>query len=239
MRTTRRIATLVVMLLGAQVVVFGVEALAVLHRIGLLHEAQAGGPVTRAQVDAAWNAVHTAVTIGRLLFFATAAVWCVWQYRAQRRAIELAGGGLEFTPGWAVGWWFVPFANLVKPFQAVRELWRASHGRDAWRHLTTWSVLPWWWGLFVGGGVLGLNGFGRDLHGTPTISDIVSIDRWQVASLVVRASAAVLAIVIVWSVARLQEAATAVTTPPMAGDVTTMPAEASAGIALPPPPPPG
>jgi hypothetical protein len=38
----------------------------------------------------------------------------------------LGARNLDFTPGWAVGWWFIPFANLVKPFQAVREVWSES-----------------------------------------------------------------------------------------------------------------
>jgi len=32
----------------------------------------------------------------------------------------------EFTAVWAIGWWFIPFANLVKPFQVVRSAWSES-----------------------------------------------------------------------------------------------------------------
>ena len=34
--------------------------------------------------------------------------------------------GLRYTPGWAVGWLFVPFANLVVPYFVFTEIWRNS-----------------------------------------------------------------------------------------------------------------
>src|SRR5690242_15716882 len=64
-----------------------------------------------------------------LLFFAafvaTAVFWVLTIHRAATNVRAFGQGGLEFTPGWAAGWYFVPFANLVKPFQAFREIWRA------------------------------------------------------------------------------------------------------------------
>jgi hypothetical protein len=35
--------------------------------------------------------------------------------------------GMSVTPGWAIGWFFVPVANLFKPYQAMKETWIASH----------------------------------------------------------------------------------------------------------------
>lgn len=50
----------------------------------------------------------------------------MWIYRCYTNLPPLRSDNMEFSPGWAVGWWFVPFANLVKPFQAVRTLWSES-----------------------------------------------------------------------------------------------------------------
>ena len=50
----------------------------------------------------------------------------MWLYRGYTNLPSLRSDNMEFSPGWAVGWWFVPFANLVKPFQAVRTLWSES-----------------------------------------------------------------------------------------------------------------
>jgi hypothetical protein len=70
----------------------------------------------------------------------------IWVYRATRRLRERPGTAMRFTPGWAVGWWFVPFANLYKPYQGLHDIWRASHGRGgADASLLAW----WWWGLEI------------------------------------------------------------------------------------------
>lgn len=50
----------------------------------------------------------------------------VWTYKAYTNLHSLKSRDLEYTPGWAVGWWFIPLANLVKPYQVMGELWNAS-----------------------------------------------------------------------------------------------------------------
>ena len=52
----------------------------------------------------------------------------MWIYRAHANLEAADLPGLEYTPGWSIGWFFVPFASLWKPFSAMRELWNASHG---------------------------------------------------------------------------------------------------------------
>lgn len=63
-----------------------------------------------------------------------------WQHLAVRQA-NLMGHEIGFTPGWAVGWWFVPFANLVKPFHAMRGLLSALGGEGA---VAEARLTPWW-----------------------------------------------------------------------------------------------
>ena len=232
-RPTRRIAGALVILLGTQIVLLGAEAFALLYRIRLLERVRAGGSISLAEADRADYLVMTSVWIWLLVFAATGIVWCVWQYRAQRNAIELAGGGLKFTPGWAVGWWFIPFANLVKPFETVRELWKASHG-VAWRSLNTWRVIGWWWALWLAGNALE---WGIARSGTPTdISGFITRDLWGLASLGFEVASAVLAIAIVRSIVGLQERAVASPIPQMPGVVMPVSSDSRAVPGMPPPP---
>jgi len=60
------------------------------------------------------------------IYTSTIVVFLMWLYRAHSNLEALRSRNLQFTPGWAVGWWFIPFANLVKPFQVVREVWWES-----------------------------------------------------------------------------------------------------------------
>ena len=56
----------------------------------------------------------------------TAVVFLVWVYRASANAHALGFGDLKFRPGWAVGWWFVPIANLIQAPRTMLELYRVA-----------------------------------------------------------------------------------------------------------------
>lgn len=60
------------------------------------------------------------------IFLFTGITFLVWLRRANGNLSSLHAGFVEFSPGWAVGWWFIPFFNLVRPFQVVREIWCES-----------------------------------------------------------------------------------------------------------------
>jgi hypothetical protein len=63
-----------------------------------------------------------------LLYVALAVAFCVWLHRVSRTVPALGNppSGVEYSPGWAVGSFFVPFVNLVVPYKAVREVWVKS-----------------------------------------------------------------------------------------------------------------
>ena len=46
----------------------------------------------------------------------------MWLYRAVRN-VRITSGGSRSGPGMSVGWWFIPFANLVMPWLVLRDLW--------------------------------------------------------------------------------------------------------------------
>jgi hypothetical protein len=55
-------------------------------------------------------------------FIATAIVWLFWLHSSYGLLRHLGTKVTRFSPGWAVGCWFVPFVNLVRPYQVVKEL---------------------------------------------------------------------------------------------------------------------
>ncbi|HYU57511.1 MAG TPA: DUF4328 domain-containing protein [Actinomycetota bacterium] len=74
-------------------------------------------------------------------------LWLVWQHRSQSNLRALGMQDLRYTPGWAVGWWFIPVANIWMPYLTVRELWRASDpaaGPSDWKTRQARPVLAWW-----------------------------------------------------------------------------------------------
>lgn len=89
------------------------------------------------------------------LFIATVVFFLIWEHRSFKNLAALQAQNLEFSPGWSVGWWFVPFANLVKPYQAMTELWNESDPDfdPELGFLSSSSSAPqimvWWWALFI------------------------------------------------------------------------------------------
>jgi len=90
--------------------------------------------------------------LGVPIQIALVVLFCVWIYRAHTNVDALGASGLEFTPGWCVGWFFIPIANLFKPSQAVREIFIASDPEldDTTRR---YGMAPWnlklWWGAWI------------------------------------------------------------------------------------------
>ncbi|WP_037586919.1 DUF4328 domain-containing protein [Stenoxybacter acetivorans] len=78
-----------------------------------------------------------------------------WIHRANFNARQLGASEMEFTPGWSIGWYFVPFANLWKPYQAMKEIWKASISPQDWKNQTVPSLLGWWWFFWIVSNMLG------------------------------------------------------------------------------------
>ena len=68
-----------------------------------------------------------------------------WLYRSRANLDALNVTGLNYSPGWCVGWWFIPVANLVMPYRVFSEIDRGSRWRDKWvEHGTPGLVTTWW-----------------------------------------------------------------------------------------------
>ena len=96
-------------------------------------------------VSALAGLLQIIVTIASMVFF------LMWVYRANKNLDALSGEPMTISPGWAVGWFFIPIANLWKPYQVVRELWQVSHRNEPRGH----ALVGWWWCAFLAAAVTG------------------------------------------------------------------------------------
>jgi hypothetical protein len=146
-----------------------------------------------------------------LLLLAGGAAWLAWQHRSQRLVRDrLAAPELRFTPGWAVGWWFVPFANLWVPAVTTAELWRASGGDasgERWQRRRIPGFLRWWWGLVVASAVLGVIAHGQSDPAEVTFSHVRANAVALTLGSAALAAAGVLSIAVLWSAQRRLERA--------------------------------
>ncbi len=94
--------------------------------LGLLQEVAAGTDVqTQLEQNDAFQSSLGSLDL--IIFLVTAVTFLTWIYRANANARALGARWMQYTPGWSVGWFFIPIANLWKPYQAMAETWQASH----------------------------------------------------------------------------------------------------------------
>lgn len=191
-------------LLGLNVVVAAVMVVLRLSEIALLQRIGRGELVSAQEANRSDQRVAVFTITAIVVLVATGIVWLVWQHRSQANLHAARLRELEYTPGWAVGWWLIPFASFVKPFHTVRELWKASGGGEHWWQIKTWQLIGWWWAAWISGLVLDRVA-GAVADGAPTLDTLISGSRLFVAGEVVTIIAGILAIAIVRTVIERQE----------------------------------
>ena len=147
-----------------------------------------------------------------VIFVATAIVFLMWLHRAYRNLPALGATELGTTPGWAVGYFFIPFANLFKPFQVVREIWRESmpapesqgNFGGGFAPSRTPALVGWWWVIWIIANIAMQSGEGA-LNKTETFEGMLLASRLLLAAHALFVLAAVLAILMVKRIDEMQE----------------------------------
>jgi hypothetical protein len=88
---------------------------------------------------------------GLAAFYASAMAISFWIYRVHKNLVDGGYGGLEFTPGWSVGWFFVPIASFYMPYKAMREAWDVSLVGSSGDGSHAHPLLAVWWSSYLVG----------------------------------------------------------------------------------------
>ena len=83
------------------------------------------------------------------LFIITGVVFLRWIYFSNSNSRSLGASGMQFTPGWSIGYYFVPFLHFYKPYIAMKEIWKTSKDPKNWEMIKTPSLFPQWWTLWI------------------------------------------------------------------------------------------
>lgn len=103
--------------------------------------------------------------VGLLVSLITVVTFLIWMYQAHRNLPATGAHNLEYSPGWAIGGFFVPILNLLRPFQVMREIWKASDPDqesvegDYWKYSDTTPALGFWWFACLGAGFISIVSF--------------------------------------------------------------------------------
>jgi hypothetical protein len=103
-------------------------------------------------VEADYSLQQIIEIVQLIIFISTAILFLIWIHRAHRNLPALGARNLKYSPKWAVWGFFVPILFFYRPFQVVREIWKASDprlGEYSWQRWPTPSLIQWWWALHL------------------------------------------------------------------------------------------
>lgn len=138
-----------------------------------------------------------------MILFATC---LAWTYRASANTHALGAASLAYSPRMAVAWYFVPFANIWHPYQAMKEIWQASFNPASWKKVETHYALPLWWFLYLLSNGLGVMAFHLLVTNHQQIARLAAGTLLATASTALAMAWAVALLTIVGQVQRLQAA---------------------------------
>lgn len=142
-----------VRLLYLQIVISVVGLITGFMEHSLLRDMQDGNFASQAemiQAAEASDARQGIVGMFQVVIYLVSGIWILrWIYVACSNARDLAVGAMEHSPGWSVGWYFVPFANLWKPYQAMKEIWRVSANPRDPDSESDPGLLAFWWLFYI------------------------------------------------------------------------------------------
>lgn len=158
------------------------------------------GAVTIEEGEANDARVMAIGGVSTVVYLLCATIIATFLYRANKNAQVLAGptSPLAHTAGWTVGWFFVPFANLVKPYHAVSEIWTVSQPAVP-------GILPLWWAAWL---AMSLGGSISSQFATraTTVQDFIVSDYIALAHSGIAIAAAAVCFLVVRGLQRAQSA---------------------------------
>ncbi|WP_030723622.1 DUF4328 domain-containing protein [Streptomyces sp. NRRL F-2580] len=116
--------------------------------------------VSDAELDRGQRLTGLVGTIQGNALLVTGIVFIVWFHRVRTNAEVFAPGADKLALGWAIGAWFVPFANLWLPYRIAVTTWGSSTplGTDGGYRRFPLTLVNLWWGAFALSRVLGWYG---------------------------------------------------------------------------------
>jgi hypothetical protein len=148
------LARVVVVAMAIGLCVAAIATIAVLVQVRTANVELADiGPVAPdrlAAVDERLTALSRAIQLVDLVGVGLLAVWTRRLYGNLR---HLGFNELRFREVWALGGWFVPLVNLVRPKQILNDIWRSGEPEprpvEACEQQPVSNLLHWWWFFWI------------------------------------------------------------------------------------------
>ncbi|MBA7477747.1 hypothetical protein ES707_13161 [subsurface metagenome] len=195
----------------ASLVLIGIIAVSFDYlEIQLINKIISGDFFTIEEVYASDNRQATIGFFYLALFVITGILFLMWIHRAHRNLPSLGNTNLKYSPGWAVGWFFVPILSWWKPYQVTTEIWKASDPTTDIKDSTAWqkspasSLVSSWWFLFLVSIFIG-NIAIRYFLRAETLNEILTASWWGLVIDVIDISTVILTMLLVRNIDQRQE----------------------------------
>lgn len=203
-------ALFVMVFLAAGILLDVVSIVSKFLLIDLLSDAANGRNITTEAAELNDSREALIALVKFLSYIVTGIGFLVWFHRAHRNLPALGAKNLEFTPGWAVGGFFVPFLNLSRPYKVATEIWKGSSPEVgvadgvSWEYAASSPLLGFWWGTWIIANILG-NVATLFSDGVTGLDNLIALTWLSVAADVVSIIAAALALLVVKLIDARQE----------------------------------
>lgn len=106
---------------------------------GLIERVQSGDEGAAYEIAAMEKSMDPLSIIAGIIGIVAIVFVCMWFYRAGQN-LHLSGVKyLNYSPGWYVGWFFIPLVQIVMPFVTTIELWKANASINNPDEHASWS----------------------------------------------------------------------------------------------------
>jgi Domain of unknown function (DUF4328) len=127
----------------ASAVIHGLGVQVTANAIGFLDYAEfvASVPLDRAKTIDSRQRLLGIIQLS--VQFPAVLLFLMWVYRANKNGRALGAQGMKYSPGWSVGWFFVPIASMFVPYWILKEIWQVSSPNPdgRWRRTTVSPLL--------------------------------------------------------------------------------------------------
>ena len=191
-------ATFFLMLYGAIAIA---SILSTIAEISLLQRIDNREFVSNAEIAANDRRLAILGLLNHASFIAAAVAFLAWIRRASANLAPLGVSWQRFSPGWAVGAWFVPIVCLFRPYQIMAEIWRdslpeiAPENRGARGRSLTSPLLGFWWAAWLISGWIS-NLTIRFFFST-NVDDLIRANLASIAAGIISLAALILAVILV------------------------------------------
>lgn len=124
-----------------------------LHDVWLLVQALRGTEVDAALRQGQFDTTGWMFWIQGILGVVTGIAFISWLYQARINVRALGMRRMRYGRGWCIWGFLTPVLNIFRPYQVVREIWKASDPTSLdpfqWKSRPTPSLVGLWWGSFL------------------------------------------------------------------------------------------